>query len=366
MNSTTNLPLISIVIPNHNGSGFLANCLRSLKRQTCRNMEIVVVDNASRDASIETARAIAPEAVLLLQDRNLGFAGAVNAGIQHSGGDWVAVLNNDTEVPEDWLAECSRAITQHPDAVFFACRILDITDRNRIYSAGDCFLRAGIGYRRGQEQPDREEFRRERPIFSASGCAAIYQKKALEKIGGFDERFFVYLEDVELGLRLQTAGYRGYYLPRAEVYHHGAGTSGGEFSRLAVRMRTRNSLLLLFKSIPAKLLLRCLPMIFTAQLSWIARALAHLRLGSYLSGLGGALRLAPEMIKERSVFQPVWRKSGERLWQEILESESLARADFTGAHAGSNSFFLRWYFRLFCRERGGPGVEQSRERSAMK
>jgi hypothetical protein len=310
-------------------------------------MEIIVVDNASQDESLETVRTIAPEAILLRQERNLGFAGAVNAGIQCSKGDWVAVLNNDTVVPTDWLAECARAISEHPDAVFFACRILDLADRTRVYSAGDCFLRAGIGYRRGQEQSDRAEFRRECRIFSASGCAAIYHKQTLERIGALDERFFAYLEDVELGLRLQTAGCRGYYLPRAEVYHHGAGTSGGEFSRLAVRLRTRNSLLLLFKSLPGKLLFRCLPMIFLAQLSWIARILAHIRLGSYLSGLGGALLLAPAMIRERSALQPAWRSSGERLWREILESESLARTDFTGDHTDSRSIFLKLYFRLF-------------------
>ncbi len=347
MNSTTNFPLISIVIPNHNGSRFLENCLRSLQSQTYRKMEIIVVDNASQDDSLRIARSTAPEVILLQKDRNLGFAGAVNAGIQRSGGGWIAVLNNDTEVPPDWLAECARATQEHPDAAFFACRILDLADRNRIYSAGDCYLRAGIGYRRGQEQPDRPEFNRECPIFSASGCAALYRRQVLEQTGGFDERFFAYLEDVDLGLRLQAAGFSGYYLPRAEVYHHGAGTSGGEFSRLAVRLRTRNSLLLLLKSVPAKFLFRCWPMIILAQLSWIARTVVHGRLGSYLRGLGGAFRLAPAMIKERAGLRPLWKSSGERFWQEILNSESLARREFIPGNAGSGSLFLRWYFRLF-------------------
>jgi GT2 family glycosyltransferase len=347
MNSITNFPLISVVIPNHNGSGFLESCLRSLQSQTYGKMEIIVVDNASRDDSIKIARSTAPGTILLQKDRNFGFAGAVNAGIQCSSGDWIAVLNNDTEVPPDWLAECARAIQEHPDAAFFACRILDIADRNRIYSAGDCFLRAGIGYRRGQEQQDRPEFSRECRIFSASGCAALYRRKVLERTGGFDERFFAYLEDVELGLRLQAAGFSGYYLPRAEVYHHGAGTSGGEFSRLAVRLRTRNSLLLLLKTVPGKFLLRCWPMIILAQLSWILRTIAHGRMGSYLRGLASAFRLAPAMIKERARLRPVWRSSGESFWQEILNSESLARRDFIPARAGSGSLFLRWYFRLF-------------------
>jgi len=347
MNSITNFPLISIVIPNHNGSIFLKNCLRSLQAQTYRKMEVIIVDNASQDDSLKTASSAAPDAILLQRDRNLGFAGAVNAGIQHSNGDWIAVLNNDTEVSPDWLAECARATREHPDAAFFACRILHISDRTRVYSAGDCYLRIGIGYRRGQEQPDRPEFSRECRIFSASGCAALYRRTVLEQAGGFDEHFFAYLEDVDLGLRLQAAGFSGYYLPRAEVYHHGAGTSGGEFSRLAVRLRTRNSLLLLLKSVPGKFLLRCWPMIILAQLSWVVRTLIHGRLGSYLRGLGGAFLLAPAMIRQRARLRPAWENSGERFWQEILNSESLARRDFIPGQSESGSLFLRLYFRIF-------------------
>jgi GT2 family glycosyltransferase len=256
-------------------------------------------------------------------------------------------LNNDTEAAEDWLAECVRASQSHTDAAFLACRILEFSDRNRIFSAGDCFLRAGIGYRRGQEQPDREDFHRECEIFSTSGCAALYRRSVLEEMGYFDERFFAYLEDVELGLRLQTAGNRGYYAPRAEVYHYGAATSGGEFSRLAVRLRTRNSVLLLLKSVPGQFLLRCLPMIFVAQLSWFLRVAAHKRLASYMKGLGEALLLASTMIQERARLRPYWRKSRSGLWQKILESESLARSDFSSGKAKPTSLFLRWYFRLF-------------------
>jgi len=347
MNSIANLPIISVVIPNHNGSAFLANCLQSLQSQTYRQIEIILADNDSQDESIEITREASPQAVILRMERNLGFAGAVNAGIRASRGEWIAVLNNDTVVPADWLAECAVGIQSHPEASFFACRILDFADRKRIFSAGDCYLRAGLGYRRGQEQRDREEFNRECRIFSACGCAALYRKTVLEEFGGFDERFFAYLEDVDLGLRLQTAGRIGYYLPRAEVFHHGAGTSGGEFSALAVRMRTRNSLLVLLKSVPAAFLLRCLPMIALAQLSWMARALAHGRIGSYLRGLGGAVILAPAMIRDRARLRPAWKNSKRRFWQEILNSESLARNDFAENRAEPGSFFLKLYFRIF-------------------
>jgi GT2 family glycosyltransferase len=347
MNSISNLPLISIVIPNYNGARYIGNCLRSLQSQSYTKMEIVVVDNASEDQSREMVLETASQAILLRNDRNMGFAGGANAGIRASHGDWIAVLNNDTEAAEDWLAECVQAIQSHPDAAFLACRIVEFFDRRRLFSAGDCFLRAGIGYRRGQEQEDREDFQQECEIFSTSGCAALYCKSVLEKMGYFDERFFAYLEDVELGLRLQAAGHRGYYVPRAEVRHYGAATSGGEFSALAVRLRTRNSLLLLLKSVPARFVWRCLPMIFFAQLSWFSRAAVHTRLGSYMRGLGEALLMAPAMIQDRAPLRPHWRQSHARLWQKILESELMARRDFTSAKAKPISLFLQWYFRLF-------------------
>ena len=196
-------------------------------------------EREAEDESVPIARKVAPEAIVLQENQNLGFAGGVNAGIRSSRGEWIAVLNNDTEATPEWLTECVRAMQNHPDASFFACRILNYADRNRLYSAGDCFLRAGIGYRRGQEQQDHRDFRQECEIFSASGCAALYRREVLDSMGGFDDRFFAYLEDVDLGLRLQAKGCRGYYVPAAEVFHHGAGTSGGEFSPLAVRLRTR-------------------------------------------------------------------------------------------------------------------------------
>ncbi len=342
-----NLPLISIVIPNYNGALYLENCLRSLLVQNYPKMEIVVVDNASGDRSVEIARTLAPQAVVLQQKRNLGFAGGANAGLRASTGDWVAVLNNDTEVAINWLSECVRAIELHPDAAFLACRILDFKDRNRIYSAGDCFLRCGLGYRRGQDRRDRTDYREECEIFSASGCAALYRGPLLREIGGFDERFFAYLEDIDLGLRLQAAGQRGYYVPAAEVYHHGGATSGGEFSPLAVRLRTRNSLFLLFKCVPAPILLRCLPMIALAQISWVVRAAAHNRMASYVRGMGEALLHAPALIRDGARMRRRRRNSKSQLWRRIMESEALARRDFAPPDSEAASFFLKWYFRLF-------------------
>jgi len=340
-------PLISVVIPSYNGARYLEACLQSLLRQTCDSVEIVVVDNASKDDTAQIVSRIAPAAILRRMPRNLGFAGAANAGIREARGGWIALLNNDTEAEADWLSECMAAAARHPEASFLACRILEFKNRERIYSAGDCFLRAGIGYRRGQERPDQDGYHREEEIFSACGCAALYRKSALEERGGFDERFFAYLEDVELGVRLQAVEQRGWYVPKAVVYHHGGATSGGEFSPMAVRLRTRNSLLLILKSLPGRILWRCTFQIVFAQLFWLARALAHGRFWSYLRGLAGVLLLIPGTLKARSLLRRVGRRPAQRLWQAILRSESMARRDIIEQKSNQTSLFLKWYFRLF-------------------
>jgi GT2 family glycosyltransferase len=339
-----NSPLISVVIPNFNGAAHLENCLRSLVLQTYGRGEIIVVDNGSRDASLAVVRRVAPQARILALDRNVGFAGAVNRGIEAAHGDWIAVLNNDTEAAPDWLAECARGIERHPEAGFFACRILDFGQRDRIYSAGDCFLRFGVGYRRGQEQRDGAEYAAELPVFGACGCAALLSKSTLESAHGYDEDFFAYLEDVDLALRLQAAGARGYYLPAAAVYHVGGATSGGEFAPLAVRLRTRNAILLLLKCLPVSILARCAPFIAAGQAAWLIRVLRRHRLLSYLRGLAGVFPLMPRMLARRRSLRPLWKESGHNLWPAILESEMLARRDFR--HAGpEQSRLLSWYFR---------------------
>jgi len=338
---------ISIVIPNWNGAAYLERCLGSLEVQCGQCGEILVVDNGSTDGSAEVAARVAPRATVIRLGRNMGFAAAANAGIRAAHGDWVAVLNNDTEVSPSWLRECASGIERHPEAAFLACRIMDIRARERVFSAGDCFLRAGVGYRRGQELPDRDEYGVECAVFSACGCAALYRKAVLERIGLFDERFFAYLEDVDLGLRLRAAGHCGWYLPSAVVYHHGGATSGGEFSSLAVRLRTRNAVLLLIKSLPAAILGRCAPMILAAQVSWALRALSHGRVLSYTLGLAGALRHLPAMIAGRRRLRPLWCRNSEQLWQDILASEKMARRDYDGSgrQTGNESAFLKWYFR---------------------
>jgi hypothetical protein len=340
-------PLVSVVVPNRDGARHLELLLPSLLRQTHRELELVVVDNASTDGSVELVARLAPAARVVRLDRNLGFAGGANAGARAARGDWLAILNNDTEVADDWLEEAMAAAARHPEAAFLACRILELQKRGRVYSAGDCFLRAGIGYRRGQERLDGPRFRSECEVFGACGAAALYRRELFAEEGGYGEVFFAYLEDVELALRLQAAGRRGVYVPAAVVFHRGGGTSGGEFAPLAVRLRTRNALLLLVRALPAAVLWRSLPMIAACQASWCARALLHGRILDWLAGMAGVVPRLAGALAARGRMRPVWRAAPGRVWAAIVRSEALAREDFPERGERPASRFLQWYFAFF-------------------
>ncbi len=338
---------VSVIIPNYNGARYLECCVESLLAQSYGNLEILIVDNASTDGSAELVRRMHPCIRVLPQRSNLGFAAGANAGMRAASGELVAVLNNDTTVSPRWLEACVAAMGRYPEAAFIACRILEFGRRDFIYSAGDCYLGAGIGYRRGQEQRDRQGYRIDCPVFSACGCAALFRRVVLEKTGGYEEEFFAYLEDVDLGLRLQAAGYSGWYIAEAEVYHHGGATSGGEFSGLAVRLRTRNAILLLIKSLPAMVLFKSIPRIALAQIFWLGRVLVRRKLGSYLLGCLGIFPKLPRMISRRAQFRKSARVSDSALWELILQSEHLACRDFRDPASRPNSLFLKWYFSIF-------------------
>jgi len=338
------MPTIAVVIPNYNGGAHLEACLRSLAAQARPPQAILVVDNASSDNSLDRVRRVAPGAQIMPQSRNAGFAAAANLGARAAGADWVAIVNNDAELSPGWMDACLDAIRRYPQADFFACRILDFRDRNRLYGAGDCFLRAGIGYRRGEGLPAGPGFMEDAEVFSACGCAALYRRDIFLEAGGFDEGFFAYLEDVDLGLRLRAAGRRGMYVASAEVFHIGGATSGGEYSSLSVRLRTRNSWLLLAKGYPLRFWWRCAPMILMLQLSWLVRVLVRGKIMSYLAGTAGALALLPEMRRKRCRLTSA---AADRLWREILRSEDMVRKERAARARGEGSTFLRWYFRLF-------------------
>jgi len=242
---------VSVIIPNWNGEKLLRLCLDSLRNQTFQNFKVYVVDNGSVDQSIPLLEQEYPEVVILRHAENLGFSAAINTGIEQSHGPYVAALNNDTETHPDWLDRIVKTMDAHPEAGFCASQLMDFTDREKIDSMGDGFYPFGVSFKVGSCRENNVSTVTE--IQSACAAASVYRRDMLEKIGLFDTDFFAYMEDIDLGLRAQMAGYRCIIVPYAIVYHMGSASSGGTASAFSVNLTTRNTYQVILKNVPALL-----------------------------------------------------------------------------------------------------------------
>lgn len=241
------LPRVSVVIPNWNGAELLARVLDSLGGQLYQGFETLVVDNGSTDTSLALLESEFPETRVVALPTNLGFAGAVNAGIEKARGEIIALLNNDAVADPGWLGALVDALDRHPEVGSIASRMLDLGDPGRIDSAGDQLgiFPSNIGH----GEPDDARFREPAYVLSACAGAAAFRRELFEDVGLFDERFFAYMEDVDLGVRAQLRGWDCLYEPRAVVYHEGSQTS----KRMPDRrffLLARNSLLIFFQFMP--------------------------------------------------------------------------------------------------------------------
>lgn len=234
-------------------------CLDHLARQTVRPRKVVIVDNASTDGAID---ALAPELAngisIVRMGHNAGFAAANNRGFEEIGDcEWVALLNPDAFPAEDWLEKLLAAARHNPAFQFFACRQLMAQDPERLDGAGDAYHVSGAHWRRGYGA-GRATQDRPLEVFSACGAAALYRADVLREVGGFDEQFFCYAEDVDLGFRLRLRGYRCLYVPEAVVHHVGS-ASTGRGSDFVVYYGHRNLVWVFVKNMPGALLWRYLP-----------------------------------------------------------------------------------------------------------
>jgi GT2 family glycosyltransferase len=210
--------LISVVVLNWNGMTVLDRCLGSLEHQTYSSLEIIVVDNASTDGSAEWVRAKFPNVRLIVNERNLGFGGG-NIGIRAVSGRYIMMLNNDTRLDSQCIEELKRTIEKDERYGACASKILLEYEEDLIDAAGIVVCPDGLSIGRGRlEKGDRYD--EEVEVFFASDCACLYRKEMLDDIGLYDEDFFAYAEDTDLGWRARLAGWKAYYVPEAIVYYH--------------------------------------------------------------------------------------------------------------------------------------------------
>ncbi len=322
--------LISAVVVNWNRREMLRQCLASLKSQQEVEMEIIVVDNGSTDGSCDFVEAEFPDARLIRNTENRGFCAANNQGIAAARGEFVALLNNDAEADRGWAAAMLRAAG--PDIGMVACKILIHGDTRRIDKVGHLIYPDGQNRGRGTGALDEGQFDRVEEVLWPDGCAALYRKEMLDAIGGFDEDFFAYADDAELGLRARIAGWSCVYTPHAVARHHRGTTLGvGSLNRLI--LIERNRVLLAAKLFPWSLLWLN-PFYYAMRLA--AGAKAALRgegETSLFPGWAGkwkliramtvgdweALWMLPKMLRKRSAVRRTAKLSPKEVKQLILD-----------------------------------------------
>jgi GT2 family glycosyltransferase len=306
-------PAFSVVIPNWNGLAHLGACLSALRAQTCRDFETVLVDNGSRDESVAFVRENFPEVRVVALDENRGFAGGVNAGIEAARGEFIALLNNDTEADPGWLAALRRATREGAGYGMWASRVV-LSDRPEIFdSAGDGLTLSGAPFKRRHLEAV-GAFERGQEVFGPSGAAALYRRDVIEDAGGLDEDFFLVHEDVDLALRARLRGHRCWYVADA-VVRHKVNSSIGYMSWKYVFYGQRNLEYLFWKDMPLPLLLRCLPAHCLFDLLALGHFAARGRGLAFLGAKGAALLKLPA----------VWRKRRAAQARRLVSAASLLR-----------------------------------------
>lgn len=297
-----NRPLISVIVLNHNGRRWLGPCLDALAAQVhAPPSELLVFDNASTDGSMMLVAERYPQVKVVQSTRNLGFAAGNNTAARAARGSVLAFLNNDTVVAPDWLTRLHAALASRPDVGVAASRIVFLDNPDMIDSAGDGYLRVGGAFKHGYGAPARE-FSQAGEVFGACGAAFMIKRDVFDSLGGFDERFFMVYEDVDLSYRARLAGYRCWYAADAVVRHAGSATLG-RLSASAVFYGQRNLEWTWIKNTPASLLLRTAP----GHILYSAAGVVHyLRVGKggpALRGKLAALFGLPAVLRARLAVQ---------------------------------------------------------------
>lgn len=245
-------PLVSVVVVNWNGADVLPGCLASLAAQTYPNFEVLLVDNGSDDESVAIAGRAAVPVQIIRNTVNRGFCGANNQGIAAAKGAYVALLNNDAEADPNWISSLVAEIQQTPRCGMVASKILLYDDHNRFDKVGHLIYADGQNRGRGSGEIDQGQYDNPEETLWPDGCAALYSAAMLRQIGSFDEDFFAYADDADLGFRGRIAGWNAMYVPSAVVYHRG-GMTLGRYSKKRLFLIERNRLWLVFKLFPLRL-----------------------------------------------------------------------------------------------------------------
>jgi N-acetylglucosaminyl-diphospho-decaprenol L-rhamnosyltransferase len=295
-------PLISVIVLNYNGREWLAACLDAVFAQACPvPFEVLLVDNGSDDGSAALAEERYPALRVVRNGENLGFAAGNNRGATAARGRWLMFLNNDTRPEPQWLEHMHGATVAHPEFALFTSRMVFLHNPSVVDSAGDGYVRAGGAFKHGHGA-DAAAFSTAREVFGACGGAFMIERETFEALGGFDPRFFMVHEDVDLSYRARLQGLRCWYVADAVVGHAGSG-SLGTASPTAVFYGQRNLEWTWLKNTPRELLLSSALSHLGYSLAGVAHYVRVGRAAAALQGKWAALSDLRRVLRDRARIQ---------------------------------------------------------------
>lgn len=296
------MPEMSVIVLTWNGKHFLEDCLGSMRRQTFRDFETILVDNGSTDGSVDYVRSQFPEVKLLALPENLGFTGGNIAGYAQSTGSLVIMLNNDTEAHPGWLEAIHKASAAYPQSGSFASKMMYFDERGRVENCGFDVGLSGATVDLGRDELDGPAWSQPRKVFGGCGGAVTYRRSMLDDIGFLDPDFFMTYEDVDLSFRAQLLGYECVYVPGAIVYHRYRATNKKTPAR-QVFYSQRNIEFVYLKNMPLALILRSAPQ----RLLYEAGAAAYfMRQGAgaaFFRAKLDVMRSLPAILRKREEIQ---------------------------------------------------------------
>lgn len=297
-------PIATVVIVNFNAGAHLTQTALGLAAQSEPRFRAIIIDNASSDGSVAAAQAaVSGDArfEFIQLPANTGFAAANNLAARRAETPWLATLNPDAIPQKEWLEQLMLATRRHPAAAMFGSTQISQADHDILDGAGDRYFAAGLPWRGGYGWP-RTALPPEGETFTPCAAAALYRRQDFLSVGGFDESFFCYVEDVDLGFRLRLRGCRAVQIPAATVFHVGGGSGGGS-SDFARYHGARNLIWCFVKNMPAPLFWPLLPLHVVMLAAYGIMAAIRGRGGLFLRSIRDATRGLPAAWRQRSTIQ---------------------------------------------------------------
>lgn len=298
------VPLVSVIIVTWNSKAHVFTCLDRLSQETMIDFEIIIIDNGSTDDELVGLMSRYPNLDLHGErlKSNQGYAAANNLGARLARGKWLALLNTDAFPEPDWLEQLLRIGEQNAEYCFFSSRQIQFNAPHLLDGAGDTYHVSGLAWRNGYKLLAKSHCLEQKEVFSACGAAALYLREDFLQAGGFDEDYFSYFEDVDLGFRLRLAGKKCLYVPEAVVHHVGS-ASTGKRSDFSVYYGYRNMIWTFLKNMPSPQIWLFLPIHIVTLLFFVLYLSIRGQGKIILRAIVDAICGLPRVIEKRKLIQ---------------------------------------------------------------